>query len=102
MAVDGPTHAPLRRSDFNRVFAGVCGGLGDYFGLDATVIRIAWVLLTLMGGSGIALYLVMWWVIPDAQEQRSSLPIALMVVLFVLPFLCFMCWLALAAVGEGF
>lgn len=39
----------LYRSETNSMLAGVCGGLGDYFGVDATLIRLGWVLISLMG-----------------------------------------------------
>ncbi len=56
----------LYRSRRDRSLAGVCGGIAEYFGWDPTLVRIAWVLLTLLGGSGILLYLIMWVVMPEA------------------------------------
>jgi phage shock protein PspC (stress-responsive transcriptional regulator) len=56
----------LQRSRLNRTIAGVCGGIADYYGWDPTLVRVAWIVLTLLGGSGILLYLVMWLVMPDA------------------------------------
>ena len=56
----------LTRSRTNRSLAGVCGGIAEYYGWDPTVVRVAWIVLTLMGGSGILLYLIMWLVMPDA------------------------------------
>lgn len=56
----------LQRSRINRTIAGVCGGIAEYYGWDPTVVRVAWIVLTLLGGSGILLYLVMWLVMPDA------------------------------------
>lgn len=55
----------LRRSLENRVLAGVCGGIGEYFGIDPVLIRIAWLLLTLAGGSGVIIYLICWLIIPN-------------------------------------
>ena len=43
---------------------GVCGGIAEYFGLDSTLVRIAWVLLTLLGGTGILIYIVAMIVMP--------------------------------------
>lgn len=57
-------HQPLRRSDRNRVVGGVCGGLGDYFGIDPIIFRIVFVVLVLGAGSGLLLYLVAWVAIP--------------------------------------
>ena len=56
----------LQRSRLDRSLAGVCGGIAEYFGWDPTLVRVGWVVLTLMGGSGILLYLVMWLVMPEA------------------------------------
>ena len=46
----------LFRSNSNRVFAGICGGFGEYMNIDTTIIRLVWILLTLLGGSGLFLY----------------------------------------------
>ena len=48
----------------NRQVAGVCGGLAQYFNLDATLIRILFVVLAVLGGSWIVLYLAMWIIVP--------------------------------------
>ena len=55
----------LRRSKSNRMIAGVCGGLGEYFEVDPVLIRLLLVVATLMGGSGIILYLLAWVLIPE-------------------------------------
>ena len=53
----------LRRSRTNRMIAGVCGGLEEFFGLDAFWFRLGFVLAMIPGGiPGIAVYLVMWLV----------------------------------------
>ena len=57
----------LTRSRANRSLAGVCGGIAEYYGWDPTVVRVAWIVLTLLGGSGILLYLILWLVMPDAS-----------------------------------
>jgi phage shock protein PspC (stress-responsive transcriptional regulator) len=54
----------LRRSRTDKMVAGVCGGLGKYFGLDATILRLVFVLLLIFAGTGLLAYLVMWLVIP--------------------------------------
>jgi phage shock protein C len=56
----------LQRSRTDRSLAGVCGGIAEYFGWDPTLVRVAWVVLTLLGGSGILLYLIMWVVMPES------------------------------------
>jgi len=46
------------------MFAGVCGGLGEYLSIDPTVIRLAFVLLTLISGHGLLAYLIMLLIAP--------------------------------------
>ncbi len=56
----------LRRSRTNRRIAGVCGGLGAYFGINPTLIRILFVLLGLPGGApGILIYVILWLAMPE-------------------------------------
>lgn len=62
----------LYRSKSDRIFAGICGGLGDYFGIDSTLFRILFVLLMLGGGAGIILYIVLWILIPEEGEGGVS------------------------------
>ena len=58
----------LFRSTTNRMVCGVCGGLGDFFGIDATVIRILYVLVSLFLGAGflgLILYVLLAVIIPE-------------------------------------
>lgn len=69
------TVAPrLRRSTDDKVIAGVCGGLGRYFGVDPVFFRLAFVVLAIGGGSGVLLYIVAWLIIPEekADEEVAS------------------------------
>ncbi len=54
----------LRRSNSERVLAGVCGGFAEYFGLDASLIRLLWALSVLLAGTGVLVYILCWIVIP--------------------------------------
>jgi len=54
----------LYRSRENRIIGGVCGGLGDYFKLDPTIIRLIWLLFVFVGGGGLIAYLIAWILIP--------------------------------------
>jgi len=65
--------APRRlfRSTTNRWMAGVAGGLADYFRVDATLIRLVFVLLTICGGIGIPMYLLAWVIVPREGEIQS-------------------------------
>jgi phage shock protein C len=58
----------LYRSQSQRMLAGVCGGLAEYFNIDATVMRVLFLILAVFGGSGLVLYLVMWIVVPDVSK----------------------------------
>jgi phage shock protein C len=53
------------RSTNNRKIAGVCAGLADYFDMDATIIRVLWLLAVLCYGTGLVAYLVLWIVVPE-------------------------------------
>lgn len=57
----------LRRSKQDRMLAGICGGIAEYLGWDPTVVRVGWIILTLLGGSGILIYLILWLVMPKAS-----------------------------------
>jgi len=54
----------LYRSRKNRIIAGVCGGIGEYFNVDPTLIRLLWVFLIFIGGSGIFAYIIAWIIMP--------------------------------------
>lgn len=65
-----PTAGPaagkkLYRSRKNRYLAGVCGGLGEYLGIDPTIVRLLWVLFTLLYGAGLLGYIIAWLIIPQ-------------------------------------
>ena len=57
----------LHRSLTDKKLAGVCGGLAEYLGWDPTLVRLLWVVLTLLGGSGVLIYLVLWIVMPEGN-----------------------------------
>ncbi|MEW5796062.1 MAG: PspC domain-containing protein [Candidatus Zixiibacteriota bacterium] len=54
----------LYRSRTNKMIGGVCGGLGDFFELDPTLIRLGAVLLVLAAGAGILAYIIAWIIVP--------------------------------------
>jgi phage shock protein C len=55
----------LYRSRTNRQVAGVCGGLAEHFNTDATLLRVLFVVLAVLGGSGIVIYVAMWIIVPQ-------------------------------------
>ena len=54
----------LYKSNENKMIDGVCRGIGEYFGIDPTLVRLAWILFCLLGGSGILAYIIAAIVIP--------------------------------------
>jgi phage shock protein PspC (stress-responsive transcriptional regulator) len=57
------------RSQTDRRIAGVCGGLAEYLSLDSTIVRLAWVVLSIYPGAiicGVLAYILAWFVIPTA------------------------------------
>jgi len=56
----------LYRSRTEKMIAGVCGGVAEYFNTDPTVVRLLWVLITALGGAGVLLYIILWIVMPLA------------------------------------
>lgn len=49
----------------NRMICGVCAGIGEYLGIDPTVVRLLWVIFTFMGGAGLLAYIVAAIIIPE-------------------------------------
>lgn len=63
----------LTRSATNKKIAGVCGGLGEYFGIDPTVIRVVFVILALPGGApGLIPYVILWIVMPKEDTSAAN------------------------------
>ena len=61
----------LYRIQDGRLVAGVCAGLAAYFGIDPTLVRLGFVVLTAFGGLGALLYLGAWVVIPEETDGTS-------------------------------
>ena len=57
----------LARSTDQRMIAGVCGGIAEYFGWSATAVRVAFVLSCLLPGPQVVLYLLLWVVMPKRR-----------------------------------
>ena len=64
----------LYRSRENRMIAGVCGGIGEYFNIDPTLIRLLLLFLTIWGGGGVVMYFIAWLVIPEAPVTATNAP----------------------------
>ena len=63
----------LYRSSADRMIAGICGGLGKYFSVDPVIVRLVFLLLLFLGGSGFLLYLILWIIVPE-QRQAGAAP----------------------------
>lgn len=62
------TNKRLYRSRTDKQLAGICGGIADYLNFDPTIVRIIWVILTLAGGPGLILYIILAMVVPEEPE----------------------------------
>ena len=56
----------LYKSNTNKMLEDVCGGIAEYFGIDPTIVRLAWVVFCALGGSGILAYIIAAIIIPSA------------------------------------
>ena len=59
----------LYKSNTNKMLEGVCGGIAEYFGVDPTIVRLAWVIFCALGGSGILAYIIAAIIIPSAPLE---------------------------------
>lgn len=57
----------FQKSAVNKNIFGVCGGLSEYFGIDASIIRLIWALFVILGGTGVLAYLIFALVMPKAD-----------------------------------
>jgi phage shock protein C len=55
----------LYRAEEGKMLAGVCAGVAEYFDIDPSIVRLAWILFSLMGGSGLLAYIICIFVIPN-------------------------------------
>lgn len=60
----------LYRSGDDKILGGVCGGIGEYIGIDPVVVRFIWILLTLAYGTGIWIYIIMWIIMPRNPDHK--------------------------------
>jgi len=68
---DRPARKELRRSTDDRMLAGVVGGLARYLDVDASLLRIVFVALPVIGGAGVPIYLAAWLLIPEDGTDQS-------------------------------
>ncbi|HEX9148248.1 MAG TPA: PspC domain-containing protein [Thermoanaerobaculia bacterium] len=67
MSSPSPHPVPLRRSRTDRMIAGVCAGLAHHFALDVSLVRVLYVLVSILSAAfpGILVYIILWIVIPE-------------------------------------
>ncbi|NLI70726.1 MAG: PspC domain-containing protein [Firmicutes bacterium] len=64
----------IYRSATDKMIAGVCGGLADYFDVDPVLIRLLWVLAFFAGGMGLLVYIAAWIIIPEKKNLHEHIP----------------------------
>ncbi|MCH7955765.1 MAG: PspC domain-containing protein, partial [Candidatus Marinimicrobia bacterium] len=70
---DGDAPKSLKRSRVDKKISGVCGGIGEYFDIDSTIVRILWVLATLASaGFGILAYLIFMVIIGQSEDSPEG------------------------------
>ena len=69
---DRPEPRRLERDMHNKMVAGVASGVANYFDLDPTIVRLAWVATFLFGGAGVIAYVVMWIVVPEGGATPTE------------------------------
>jgi phage shock protein C len=63
----------LYRSESDRIIAGVCGGLGEYFNVDPVIFRVIFVILLLPGGfPGFVPYVILWIIVPTERKVKKD------------------------------
>jgi phage shock protein C len=70
------TSQQLTRSETDRLVAGVAGGIAERFGINSTLVRLAWVLSVFFGGVGIAVYLILWIALPKSAPRFPAIRVA--------------------------
>ena len=58
----------LYRAEEGKMIAGVCAGLAEYFAIDPTLVRLAWVLFCALGGSGVLAYIICALIMPSKSQ----------------------------------
>ncbi len=63
----------LYRSESDRMIAGVCGGIAAYFDIDASLVRLGFIAIILLGGSGLLAYLILWLILPSESDKSKEM-----------------------------
>ena len=67
-------HKNLYKSEKNKVISGICGGLGEYFDVDPTIIRLGWILVSILTGiiGGLIIYVIATFIIPVKPKAMKT------------------------------
>lgn len=60
----------LYRSGNERILGGVCGGIGEHFNIDPTIVRLLWILFIFAYGIGLIFYFIAWFIIPRNPKHK--------------------------------
>ena len=60
------------KSNTNKKVAGVCGGIGEYLGIDPTIVRLGFVALSLLAGGGLAVYIIAAIIMPEREARHTA------------------------------
>lgn len=69
--IEKSSRKQLRRTREGRILAGVCSGAAEYLGVDANILRLGLAVFSVFGGSGIALYVLAWLLMPEEGQDKS-------------------------------
>ena len=64
-------HKQLHRSEMNKVFGGILGGLGEYFDVDPVILRLLWILIVIFTGviPGVLVYIIALFIVPERHHE---------------------------------
>ena len=70
--IQNPAHRKLRRSPSDQNLGGVCSGIASFFDVDPVMVRVFFVIMMVLYGSGVLLYLVLWVILPEAKGEEAE------------------------------
>lgn len=62
----------LYRSETDQILGGVAAGIAEYLAIDPTIVRLIWVAVALIGGTGVFVYIILWIIIPTSKQEGLS------------------------------
>ena len=68
----GQEHEAALQEQYQQKVAGVCGGIGEYLGIDPTIVRLGFVALSLLAGGGLAVYIIAAIIMPEREARHTA------------------------------